>query len=135
MEINIKAIAGDYAWISEFHTLWNTSYPSCVKYKEKKNLFGYVEIIDKMLEGVQTKYIDVKEAEELENSVENGTRSTKRTKQIENALENIKEILSEDRYKEIKRAFLRYAQYVNFDKEIVLKKSEKLEGCWEISYK
>lgn len=129
MEINIRDIAGDYNSIYRFMESWEKHKPNfyTLNNKEKENY----NLIEQLLEGVQTKYIDVKYAELLEFSTGN-TRSTKRTKQIKQALNILKNKFYKNGYEEIMKYFIYYQEYVNFDKQIILKKSETHEGCWEI---
>ncbi len=129
MEIDIRAIAGDYNSIYEFREIWEKKKPNF--YTLNKSERESYNAIENLLNGVQTKYISVELAENLEFYTGN-TRSTKRTKQIKKALEKLKETFYKNGYEEIMKRFIEYEEYVNFDKQIVLTKSEKHEGCWEI---
>ena len=129
MEIDIRNIAGDYNSIYEFKEIWEKKKPNF--YNLNKSQKESYNAIESLLNGVQTKYISVELAENLEFYTGN-TRSTKRTKQIKEALNKLKEMFHENVYEEIMKIFIEYEEYVNFDKQIVLTKSEKLEGCWEM---
>ena len=129
MEINIKDIAGDYNVINELKDFWERNKPNYYQLNniEQKNYW----IIRELLDGVQTKYIDVKTAESYEWETGN-TRSTKRTKQLDMAFKVLEKKLTEENYIKLRKIFEKYTNYVNFDKIITLKKSNRYEGAWEI---
>ena len=129
MELDIKNIAGDYNSIYEFKDIWEREKP--FYYRLNKSEKENYNAINDLLDGIQTKYINVKKAEHLECCTGN-TRSTKRTKQIKKALYKLKEKIGKEKYDEIMKFFIKYEEYVNFDKQIILTKSEKYEGCWQI---